>query len=377
LNDEIQKLAAEAESRANQYRQAESVTGSVAGFLSQRDYRSALTLLKQNVGLDFLTDKFRKLDTLSVQDQDRKVRDAVANNRFPEAEGTLKQFNGDQTFLFPQNVLGMRDRMVSDLEDSLYIVVDRVSRQRVDKFLEENVDTFENIDSLYTDSVFLPAYDITFSSGSKRELYQRKADLVTHLAKLKDNEFPSKAVNLLFDKFVKNPDDNGVLRGRAIVAHGKHYKGEDEKVKAKIRECDPNSPKWIVDPKEYRRLYVLPITDNRRGGNNKYFFRINVKIPTEAQFPVYDVNIKLPKEIASNAAQTQWYEKMTMNNNLLKNEGRFSITAPTAQNDFECQITPVSMLKDKSNFLDVTFDYKAFKVFVVSVMVQKPIIKKN
>jgi hypothetical protein len=104
---------------------------------------------------------------------------------------------------------------------------------------------------------------------------------------------------------------------------------------------------------------------------------MNVNIPTDAAFPVYDVNIKLPKDISQNAAASQWYDEITCNKKLLKNEGRFSITAPSAANDFECQITPVQMNKDQNNILEVNFTYNAFKVFIVSVMVQKPIIKKN
>jgi hypothetical protein len=92
---------------------------------------------------------------------------------------------------------------------------------------------------------------------------------------------------------------------------------------------------------------------------------------------VYDLNIKLPKEVAQNAATTQWYESISCNKSELKNEGRFSITAPTAANDYECQISPVQMNKDKTNVLEIVFNYPAYKVLQVSVMVQKPIIKKN
>ena len=66
----------------------------------------------------------------------------------------------------------------------------------------------------------------------------------------------------------------------------------------------------------------MPITDNRKG-KNKYYIRLNVDIPTDANFPVYDVNIKLPKEIAQNAAASQWYDEILLNKKPLKNEGRF------------------------------------------------------
>jgi hypothetical protein len=133
--------------------------------------------------------------------------------------------------------------------------------------------------------------------------------------------------------------------------------------------------KWIVKPKQYRRVFAIPVTDRRV--NNKYVIRMYVDIPTDAKFPVFDVNIKLPKEIAENAGSKQWYESMTLNKIPLKNEGRFTITAPSASNDYECQISPVQMKKEKANILEITFTHNTFKVHPVSIMVQKPIIKKN
>jgi hypothetical protein len=229
---------------------------------------------------------------------------------------------------------------------------------------------------MYADSVFYPAYNVTFSTGSKKELLERKNELIDMLAKTKENEFPAKAVKLLYEKFIKNPDDNGVLRARAIVAHGEHYKGDDQKIKQRLAECNPWLPKWITEPKEYRKAFALPTTDNKRG-ENTYVIRFNIRIPTEAKFPVYDVNIKLPKEVAKNAATEQWYEKMLLNKTLLKNEGRFTISAPTAENDYECQISPMSVDKDGNNVLDIYFKYSGFKVLPISVMAQKPIIKKH
>jgi hypothetical protein len=199
---------------------------------------------------------------------------------------------------------------------------------------------------------------------------------VADLAAMKENEFPARAVKLLFEQFIKNPDDNGVLKARAVVAHGRYYQGKDKDTKARIAECDPLTAKWIVKPKEYRRVFAIPVTDSRRG-KNKYMIRLNVNIPTEAMFPVYDVNIKLPREIAANAAASQWYDAISINKSLIKNEGRFSISAPAAANDYECQVTPVQMNKDKANVLEITFTHDSFKVLPVSVMVQKPIIKKN
>jgi hypothetical protein len=143
-----------------------------------------------------------------------------------------------------------------------------------------------------------------------------------------------------------------------------------------VAEVNPQVPKSVSKPTEYRRIFALPVTDNRTG-RNKYMMRINVKVPSDAKFPVFDVNLRLPKEVAGTAAETQWYEKITLNGKPLKNEGRFTISSPSAANNYECQITPVQMVKDGENYLDVSFDHKSFKVYSFSVMVQKPIIKKN
>jgi len=183
---------------------------------------------------------------------------------------------------------------------------------------------------------------------------------------------------VLIAEFVKEPADSGVYRARAIVAHGKHYTGDDKETKIRIAECDPTLAKWITQPKQYRRVFGLPITDNdQKGHKNQYMVRFNIRIETDAMFPVYDLNIKLPKWLAENAGSEQWYDKIKLNRKEMKNEGRFTISAPTAANDYECQMTPVQMDKDGNNILEITFTRPVFGVIPISVMVQKPIIKKN
>ncbi|HEX7511589.1 MAG TPA: hypothetical protein VF335_09830, partial [Chitinivibrionales bacterium] len=382
LNQELLKLAASIATQLDQYRQAAVLVSQVNTLKPQSDYRGMIGILKQNgAQLGFLLDKYHDLDKMSITKQASGVRSALASSSWAEAEGGLQRLHTDAVFLNPAEVQSLKTGTVLDLEDTLYMKVERLTRAKVNKFLEEKVNTLENVDSLYTDSVFLPAYNISFSSGSKADLVKRKNQLIADLAKMKDNEFPAKAIKLLYEQFIRNPEDNGVLKARAIVVHGNHYKVEDKKgeeneIRIRVAECNPLSAKWITKPKDYRRVFALPVTDNRRG-KNKYVFRLNVRIPTEATFPVYDVNIKLPKDLAQNAASSQWYEEITCNKKQLKNEGRFSISAPSAANDNECQITPVQMNKDGNNILEVVFMYNGFKVIPVSIMVQKPIIKKN
>ena len=381
LNQEILKLAGAIAGRLDQYRQAAMAVSQVNILKPQNDYRGMIGILKQYPQLGFLSDKYRDLDKMSITRQAGAIRSALGASLWAEAEGGLQRLHTDATFLNPAEVQSMKAGAVLDLEDTLYMKVERLTRAKVNKFLDEKVNTLENVDSLYADSVFLPAYNITFSSGSKADLVKRKTQLVADLAKMKANEFPAKAIKLLYEQFIRNPEDNGVLKARAIVTHGNHYtvadkKGEENEIRIRVAECNPLSAKWITKPKDYRRIFALPVSDNRHG-KNKYMFRLNVRIPTEATFPVYDVNIKLPKELAQNAASSQWYDEISCNKKLLKNEGRFSITAPSAANDYECQVTPVQMNKDGNNILEVVFTANGFKVIPVSIMVQKPIIKKN
>jgi hypothetical protein len=376
LNEALGTFNTEVLKQLAQYRDAETLVMQLNILKNGRDFSGMIGMLKQKPELTFLIDKYRELDRMSIDEQVKGIKSALDGNAWRGAEGGLKTLHADQNFLDP-SMLQVKGAAVRDYEDSLYAKVDKVTRTHVTKFLDEKINQFENIDSLYTDSVFLPVYDITFSSEGRRDLAERKAALVADLAKMKENEFPARAVKLLYDQFLKNPDDNGVLKARAIVAHGNHYTGNDDEIKIRIAEADPLRAKWIVNPKEFRRVFVVPVTDNRRG-KNKYIVRFNVKLKKEeAVFPVYDVNIKLPKEVAQNAAAQQWYDEITVNKVPMKNEGRFTITAPTAANNYECQMTPVQMNKDKTNVLEIVFQYPAFKVLQVSVMVQKPIIKKN
>jgi hypothetical protein len=376
LNQEITDLGSTLANQLSQYRLAADLVPQLNALAVQNDFRGMLGILKQYLQLGFLIDKYRHLDRKSIEQQSNMIKAAMDNGQWSQAESGLQALHTDVNYLNFDDVMLPKSTAVHALEDSLYTKVERLTRSKVNQFLEEKVNVLDNVDSLYTDSVFLPAYDITFSSGGKAELVQRKDELVADLARMKENEFPAKAIKLLYEQFLRNPDDNGVAKARAIVTHGNHYQGKDQDIKIRIAECNPLSAKWITKPKDYRRVFVLPVTDSKHG-KNKYVFRMNVRVPTDAAFPVYDVNIKLPKEVAQNAATTQWYDEMKLNKKLLKNEGRFSITAPSAANNNECQITPVQMDKDGNNILEVSFTYPSFKVFTVSVMVQKPLIKKN
>jgi len=269
-----------------------------------------------------------------------------------------------------------RDKISRWLDASLFNNVKSATEQRLDAFVRLHESAITNISSLYADSAFTPVYQLSFSPGGPGELARNRAQIDDYIARVRHYQFPETAIREIYKDFGRDMGATGVDRAKAIVEHGKEYKGNDKQLEAIITECDPMSPKWIVRPKEYRRVLAIPVSSNRHGDND-YVVRIKLQIPSDAQFPVFDVNVKLPRELAENAGREQWYDQITINKNPIKNEGRFRITSPTATNDYESQITPVQMDKAGNNILEIRFKRSSYKVYEISAMAQVPIMKKN
>jgi hypothetical protein len=269
-----------------------------------------------------------------------------------------------------------RDKVVRWFESDIFAGVNKATQDRLNAFVRLNESSFADVPVLYADSAFMAAYQLTFSSGGQSELGRKRSQIDEYIGRIRNYQFPEAAIKAIYKDFTRDMNAQGVERARAIVEHGRMYKGADKQLTAIVTECDPTVAKWIVRPKEYRRILALPVTDNKRGVN-EYVFRLKLQIPSEAQFPVFDVNVKLPKELADAAGREQWYESITINKNPIKNEGRFRITSPTADNNYESQITPVQMDKEGNNILEIRFKKNSFKVYEISAMAQVPIMKKN
>lgn len=363
---------------AKHYQASDSLVKSINTSIEQENYSSVIHLLKKRIDQNHLYRLYPDIDEKYITQWLNIIKTKTSSREWSVADSSLTQFFADKIYLYPDKAASIKKRAVNEAEEYLYNEVEKATRERVALFCEERIKELENIDSLYADSVFFPVYDVTFTSGDRSDLLTKKNELSVQLEKLKKEEFPASAINLLYESFVSAPEDNGVMKCRAIVAHSRYYKGNDADLRRRVAECDPSVPKPLVKAVEYRRINVLPITDNRSGNtHNTYLMRVNLKVESEAKFPVFDINIKLPKEVAQNAAEEQWYESITLNGKPLKNEGRFSISAPTKATNWECQITPVQTIKDGNNILEIKFRHRSFKVFSVSVMAQKPIIKKN
>ena len=296
-------------------------------------------------------------------------------NRWGQAEETLRRIYSNTSDGIPA-VTKARGQFVRAFENELFNRVKLLSFQRVDAFVKANEAAIDNVPQLYLDSAFIPVHQIGFSAGGELAAQRKRAEIQKYIDNLKFNDFPAASIKAIYRDLTANISNRGVERARAIVAHGKYYRGDDKQLRSMVNECDPTVAKWVVRPKEYRKLYALPVTSNPRGVN-EYVFRVLLKIPSEAQFPVFEINIKLPKEVAEKAGSQSWYESITINKHPIKNEGRFTITSPTADNDYESQVSPVQMDKAGNNVLEVRFKSSAFKIFEVSTMAQVPIIRKN
>lgn len=375
-NREINNLRRETKAMLAKYRQADSLVPQINTLKNQKNYRGMLSMLKKNDNLPFLKKLYKNVDKLSLDGQKRSIQNAFNAQDWAKAESALRTLHRDKNFLNPGISIPKKNKLASAYNDSLYNRISRLSVNKARKLMNENITTYNGVEQLYQDAAFLPVYEPTFSTKGEQAAQTRIKSLYNKLNRIKQDEFPAKAITQLYTDFTTNPDDNGVLKARAIVEHGNQYKGEDKQIKKRVGESDPWASKWITKAKTYRKVFALPTTTNP-GGNNTYVFRTNLRIPSKAKFPVYDLNIKLPKDVAKAAATTQWYDKIVLNKKLVKNEGRYTVTAPSASNNYEFQITPIRMLAEGDNVLEIHFTHKSFKAFQVSVMAQKPIIKKN
>ena len=355
---------------------AANIADQINTLKNQGDYSSIIRLLKQHDDIAFLRDQYGDVDQLSINKQEQDIRSALENRNFAEAERRIEALYNDRNFLDYDAFAARKISICKDLEEEMLKTIETYSKTRVNEFIRQNQGAITNIEALYNSEAFRPAHVIRFSAGGPNVVERYNQRLQNYLDELKYDDFPKASIQEIYNSFIKNPRDNGIAKAKAIITHGKYYKGKDRRITAIIQEIDPNIDKWITKPTEYRRIFVIPVNDTQQKVN-QYKFKINLKIPSDAKFPVFDVNIKLPREVAQNAEKGSWYEKITLNGKVLKNEGRFTITAPTERNNFECQITPLQVNKDGNNILEVTFNHDAFKVMEISVMAQRPIIRRD
>ncbi|MCX6120142.1 MAG: hypothetical protein NTX44_00780 [Ignavibacteriales bacterium] len=357
------------------YQKAEEIVPQINTLRKQENYRGIIRLLNANRTLGFLLSQYPGIDTLSLGHQSRTISSCLSMKAWRAAETKIDELFRDRDYLSPDVVAEKRIQYVKKYESELFQGVNIASRSSSELFIKNHETSLKNIPSLYKDSAFVPVYKLTFSSTGPKELQQKKKQIEDYLTEMKIIHFPETAIKALYKELTKNIREQGVEKARAIVDHGKFYKGSDKQVKSLVGECDCTVPKIITKPSEYRKFFVLPSTNNKKGNNN-YLLRLDMQISSEAEFPVFDVNIAIPPELAQNAEQKAWFDEITINKKQIKNEGRFHITAPTSANNYESQVTPVQLSKGSTNILEIKLKYNGFRAFEVSVMAQKPIIRK-
>ena len=357
------------------YQKAEEIVPQINTFRRQENYRSAIRLLNANRSLGFLLAQYPDIDTLSLGHQTRMISRCLDISAWGAAETKIDDLFRDRDYLNQDAIAEKRNQYVKQYESELFQKVNLASRFSSELFIKNHETTLNHISALYKDSAFIPVYKLTFSSTGPKDLQQKKKQIEDYLNEMKTIRFPETAIKALYKELTTNIREQGVEKARAIVEHGKFYKGPDKQVKNLVNECDCTMPKIITKPSEYRKFFVLPTTTNKKG-NNDYLLRLDMQIPSEAEFPVFDVNITIPLELAQNAEQKAWFDEININKKQIKNEGRFHITAPTSANNYESQITPVQINKGSTNILEIKLKYDGFKAFEVSVMAQKPIIRK-
>jgi hypothetical protein len=358
------------------YQQAATIIQQINTLKAQGDIKGVIGLLRQQQRAAFLLRHYADVDMLSLTTQKNDITNRIGSGQWSAAESRLRDLAADKDYLQNTAIAAKKDQTVKKLESDIFEGVKQASEARVNVFVADNLTTIEKVPGLYADSVFLPVYQLTFSSAGAADVRQKRQQIDQYLENIKTVQFPESAIKAIYAQLQKNPKDRGVEKARAIVEHGKFYKGTDKHIRAIIDECNPTTPKSITRAKDYRELYALPVT-NSKSGTNQYVFRIRLNIPSDADYPVFDVNIKLPPEIAENARTKTWYDEITINKKVIKNEGRVRVTAPTSDNGYEAQISPVQMDKAGNNILEIKFTYPGLKVFEVSAMAQVPIIRKN
>lgn len=376
LAKQIKSTQSELDGLIGQLQRTEAIVPQINTYREQGNFSSILKLLKENSDISFLLNKYSGIDQSSIDQQKNSIKNAMLAQDWAGAERHLQYLHQDVNFLNPKTILPQKAKIVTAYEDSLYNRILLVSENNAKRFIETNKSAYEEVDTLYNSRDLGPVYLPVFSSRGSSVVKERSDQINKRMETYKNNKFPETAIETLYREMTGALHDNGVEKARAIVTHSRYYKGTDKKIKNLIAECDPTASKWLTTATQYRKIYALPTT-TKIGGTNQYMMKINIQIPSDAKFPVFDVNVKLPMEIARNAGKGQWYKSITFNKKVLKNEGRFSITSPSAETNYEMQITPLQVNKTGDNVLEILFDAEAFKVFEVSVMAQRPIMKKD
>lgn len=376
LGERARDVAQRITQREVQFQRAADIVQRINAIRPQKDYKGIIQILRTNRDLSFVLAHYSDVDALLLKSQTEKIRARLDARDWSGTEDGLANLLNDRDYLNFAQISMKKMQAIQSIESDLFEQVRNITYARADSFAQKNERTIDNVPALYADSALLPVYTLTFSSESPEKAAQKRRTIDSYLNELKTIRFPEASIRIIYRELIQAPREHGVEKARAILAHAKFYKGKDKSVRNSIDECDPNIAKTLAKPKDYRRVFVIPVNETAKA-SNEYLFRVNVKIPSDAKFPVYDINIKVPSVIAESAGKKQWFTKILLNKKVVKTEGHMRITAPMADNNYEAQITPVQVSKDRDNIIEIQFNYPTFQLFEVSFMAQVPLIRKD
>jgi hypothetical protein len=362
--------------KVEEYNIVSGIVGELNKLKEKEDYSKMIANLLDYKRYSYLSKQYSEIDDLSLEKQTKSITSLFNEKKYSEAESAIAGLARDNYFLNPTEVKVRKMNVVMKNEDNLYNAVASESVVRAAKTVDDNFKSTKDLKALYEGENFKPLHVFTYSYKGESVVSQRNQNLESKIAQIKTIEFPEKAINYLYPVLMKDIDDNGVEKAKAIIIHGNNYKGKDGSVWYRINECDPVRSKLLDKTTSYRKIICVPVND-KGNSENEYIFKVHLNIPTKAKFPVYELNMKLPPSLANEAEVKSWYTSIKINGNVIKNEGRVSIVTPSKKNNYEAQISPLQVNKDGTNVLEVKFKHPLYTVFEVSVMAQKPLIKKN
>jgi hypothetical protein len=342
----------------------------------KQDYFGIIKLVKNNASVDFLSKHYAHVDRLAIQHEQTKLSKYISEGQYALAEGKLATFSPDYQFIEPANIQSYRKVTISTIEDELYQSVHDKTKTRIDSIIAFHAGDFTGVKDRYESDELKAAYILTYSSKGQVVIDDRNRKISDYVTKRVSIDYPERAIELLYNALIKNQEANGVERAQAVVEHGNRYKGKQASIWNMVNECDPHRGKRLSNAGSYRKLMALPLSLNK-SAVNEYMFKVNIVIPSDAKFPAYEMNIKLPPSVATSAKSSQWFEVIRLNGDEIRPEGRISITAPTAANGYEFQITPIQTKKGENNSFEVRFKSSEYRVFNISIMAQEPLIRKH
>ncbi|MBI4429990.1 MAG: hypothetical protein HY562_12830, partial [Ignavibacteriales bacterium] len=163
---EMQKLSKNIDDRQKDFRRAAESVEKINTLRPPKEYRGIIRVLRENRDLGFLLAHYPDIDDLLLNLLMGRVQERIDAQQWRTAEEELAELMNDKEYLNLAAISLRKLEQVKTLETDIFERVRKLSVERVDGFVRRHEMTLDNILSLYSDSAFLSAYVLTFSSES-------------------------------------------------------------------------------------------------------------------------------------------------------------------------------------------------------------------